>query len=290
VLSAEVDTQLVADFVRRLRRVALHPLALDASGDDSYPGGLLRSLAQVSVGIEEHEDGTFTMRVPLPDEVQLESLATRLRPFTLARDRLYWQKAFAALDRLTGGTDPVVTASTNGLRDEWTRATDRTRRARAFFTGYAPVDGTGGTHHFTDIELAFAWLYQDVAHGDAVTTGHFDVTDRFRAAVNVFSNMAVVALETLEYVNELVELEVITLPVGTFADTVIVTSREHVLHGAAYIETEVGDDLSDPAIEESLPAHLRPAMAMVREMVQQRSGDPESEVVAVQIQRAVRES
>lgn len=140
-----------------------------------------------------------------------------------------------------------MTASTEGLRGEWMRATDRTTRARAFFTGYAPADGSAGGRHFTDIELAFAWLYQDVAHGDAVTTGHFDMTDRYRAAVNVFSSMAVVALETLEYINELVELEVITLPVGTFADTVIVTDREHVARGVAFIETDVSDDLTDPA-------------------------------------------
>lgn len=135
VEGAEANTQLLADFVRRLRRVALHPLALAASDDDDCPGGLLRSLAQVSIEIEEHEDGTVTTRAPLPDEVQFESLATRLRPFTLVNDRLYWPKAFDALDRVASGSDLAVTMSNENLRDEWTRATDRTTRARAYFTG-----------------------------------------------------------------------------------------------------------------------------------------------------------
>jgi hypothetical protein len=75
------DTQLVADFVRRLRRVALHPLALDEQGDNdqspALPGDLLRRLMHVPTSVEEHEDGTLTVRSLLPDEVQFESLATR---------------------------------------------------------------------------------------------------------------------------------------------------------------------------------------------------------------------
>jgi hypothetical protein len=43
------DVRLVADFVRRLRRVALHPLALDDQvGEETpMPGDLLRKLMSV---------------------------------------------------------------------------------------------------------------------------------------------------------------------------------------------------------------------------------------------------
>lgn len=143
------DTQLVADFVPRLRRVALHPLALDEQGDADQlpplPGDLLRRLMHVPNSAEEHEDGTVTMRSPLPDEVQFESLATRLRPFTLGSDRLHWQKALGALDRLTGLDDPALRASSSDLREEWNQATNRSSRARAHYTGYQVGDGGGRT-------------------------------------------------------------------------------------------------------------------------------------------------
>jgi hypothetical protein len=35
--TGDADVQLVADFVRWLRRVALHPLALDDQGGDDFP-------------------------------------------------------------------------------------------------------------------------------------------------------------------------------------------------------------------------------------------------------------
>lgn len=104
-----------------------------------------------------------------------------------------------ALDRLTGQEDEALQVSSEQLRQEWTRATERhTPRERAYRLGYRiGADGEGGQAHLTDIDMAYAWLYQDVAHGDEVSTGHFDVKERFRAAVGVFSHMAVVAIETL---------------------------------------------------------------------------------------------
>ncbi len=266
------DTQLVADFVRRLRRVALHPLALDEQGDDDQlpprPGDLLRQLMHVPTIAEDHGDGTVTMRSPLPDEVQFESLATRLRPFTLASDRLHWQKAFGALDRLTGLEDPALRASSSDLREEWSQATDRTSRARAFYTGYQIADSGGRTQHLTDIDLAYAWLYQDVAHGDEVSTGYFGIKERYRAAVGVFSHPAVVAIETLHYINCLIQLGVITLPVGTLSDPVVVTDDEYVsrLNGML-VETEIGNDLSDPGIAAYVADDLRPAFVLAQQMV-----------------------
>jgi hypothetical protein len=137
--TGDADVQLVAEFVRRLRRVALHALALDDQGDEelALPGGLLRKLMQVPTSAVLHSDGTTTVRSPLPDEVQFESLATRIRPFTLAGDRLYWQKDLDALDRLSGLEDRAFCISSRDLREEWRRATDRTPRARAFFTSTA---------------------------------------------------------------------------------------------------------------------------------------------------------
>lgn len=270
------DTAVVADFVRRLRRVALHPLALDdvVGEEQPMPGDLLRKLMRVPVEAEVRSDGTATLRTRLPDEVQFESLATRVRAFSLASDRLHWVKALDALDRLTNMKDMTMRASSRDLRKEWTEATDRTSRTRAFWSSYvAGKNGEAGQGRLTDIDLAYAWLYQDVAHGDEVTTGYFDVTERYRAAVGVFSHMAVIAIETLHYINALVELEEIALPIGTFSDPVAVRITELVVEGALY-EGEMGADIGDVAAGGPVPPHFRPAYDLIHELRQRT--DPET--------------
>ena len=77
-------------------------------------------------------DRPQSMTTPLPDEVQFESLATRVRTFTLKTDRLYWPDALAALDRPTGLDDMALRISSMELWDEWREATGREDRVRAY--------------------------------------------------------------------------------------------------------------------------------------------------------------
>ena len=122
-------------------------------------------------------------------------------------------------------------------------------------------------------DLAYAWLYQGVAHGDEVSTGHFDVNEQYRAAVGVFSHLAVVALETLHYINCLVELGVIHCQFGTSRDPVVANEGDRVFRGLGLlVATQVGNDLSDPAIAASVPEALRPAYQLAQQMVAQRAG------------------
>jgi len=169
------DVQLVADFVRRLRRVALHPLALDEYGT-GRPGSYLCRLVTHLGTVELGPDHTATVRLELPDEVQFESLATRLRSFTIDSDRLFWRDALDALDRLTGLEDRLLKEASQWYRQAWGKATERdTPNERAYRTGYRVGDDEDREEkHFTDIDMAYAWLYQDVAHGDEVSTGYFD--------------------------------------------------------------------------------------------------------------------
>jgi hypothetical protein len=80
--------------------------------------------------------------------------------------------------------------SSQQFRQEWAEATKRhTPRKRAYRLGYqVGSDADDEQAHLTDIEVAYAWLYQDVAHGDEVSTGYFDVKERYRAVVGVFSH------------------------------------------------------------------------------------------------------
>lgn len=261
------DTALLVDAVRRMRRLALHPLALDDTGGDAepaFPGDYLRMLMRVENTIEPGPGSLATIRSPLPDEVLFESLATRVRLFTADR-RLHWREVLKVLDRLTGLDDWPLRLSSEHFWREWTAATERdTENERAFRAGYQlGNDPNGERRHFTDIDMAYAWLYQDVVHADVPSTGHFGVIERYRSAVGVFSHIAVVAIETLHYINMLAELGVLDLPVGTFSEPVVVTDREYVQEVFVLIG-EVGADLVGS--DAQLPEELRPALALVREI------------------------
>jgi hypothetical protein len=65
-------------------------------------GDRLLKLMKVEIKAEVRSDGTATLRSLFPDEVQFESLATRVRAFALPKDRLYWRKGLDAVDRLPG--------------------------------------------------------------------------------------------------------------------------------------------------------------------------------------------
>jgi hypothetical protein len=91
-----------------------------------------------------------------------------------------------------------------------------------------------------------------------------------------------VAIETLHYIDALAELGSIALPIGTFSDAVVVTATEHTMTGSI-IETEIGNDLSDPTLADQLPDELRPAFALAQRMVQGRADDPQSEAVAMTV-------
>jgi hypothetical protein len=259
------DVRLVADFVRRLRRVALHPLALDENGT-GRPGSYLCRLGTHLGTVEYGPDHTATVRLELPDEVQFESLATRLRSFTIESDRLFWRDVLDALDRLTGLDGHRLGEASQWFHQAWAKATERgTPNERAYRTGYRVGDDHDGEQqHFTDIDMAFAWLYEDVAHGDEVSTGYFDVMERYRAAVQVFSHLAVVAIQTLHYINDLVARGLLALPVGTFTDPVVVRDLEYTRQ-MYYFETEVGADLS--VLDNVVPEHLRPALELSKNMM-----------------------
>ena len=65
----ERNTSVATNFVRRLGRVALHPLALDnqAGAEQPTPGDLLRKRMRVPVDAEVRSDATATLRTRMLD-------------------------------------------------------------------------------------------------------------------------------------------------------------------------------------------------------------------------------
>jgi hypothetical protein len=205
--------------------------------------------------------------VRAPQEDQFESLAIRARAFTLKTDRLYWKDALAALDRLTGNSDMLLDSSMTELWAEWHEATGRDNRVRAYFV--VIEDKQKNKKKQTDVDLAYAWLYQDSAHGDPLTTGGLGIQHRSKAAVGVFSHLAVVALETLHYINALCELGIIELPVGAFSNRVIACGTDDGMKVTGVYEVDLDEDLDEITPSGPLPASARPIDEVVRELREQ---------------------
>ena len=130
------------------------------------------------------------------------------------------------------------------------------------------MDGEHG--HFTDIDMAYAWLYQDAAKGRRVSTGYFDINERYRAAVGVFVEHRRGGRRNTALTSTLWPSWGLALPVGTFSDPVVVTDREYVQQ-VYWLETEEGADLS--VLDPQVPKHLRPGLELAKRLM----ADPDVE-------------
>jgi hypothetical protein len=262
-MTNEELTRLVVDFVKRLRRIALHPLALQETADDPMPGGFLRQLMEVEMEVTMDGDQPQTLTTVLPDEVQFESLAARARPFTLETERLYWKDLLRALERLLGSAqDRTLEGSLNDLRDEWWEATGRDNRIRTYWV-HLPVQDI----KLTDVDLAYAWLYQDLAHGDEAPADGVGIHQRFEAAVGVFSHLAVVGIETLHFINELVAIGQLSLPVGTFSSPVTISPDGCTMKVTSLAEVNLDADLNEVmAADGPVPKTARSVTEIAKEL------------------------
>lgn len=243
-------TQVLAAFVRRGRRVALHPIALDQNE--------LRILAELSYhAAKDLPDGRMMFIRHLPEEPSFESFVARLRPFTVVNDDLHYGKVLDAIDSLTSGGPIAIAEKTTDIRTRWQQAVERSSQTRA----YKVLVEDGGQ---SDLELAYAWLYQDSVHGDIKhQLPGLGIEDRYEAAVSVFSAIGLMVCETLDHVNELASEQHLTIPAGSFYEPVVVTETviRHKLEvstdpeGTPLPETLAEDQ--DAAYEEVDSAYFR---------------------------------
>lgn len=205
----------------------------------------------VKVTFQVQPEGLSLVQYHLVDEVMFESLAVRLRPLTLDRDDVSFYAAVGALDRIIKcPMDKWRRMTSKQFRAEWRECIDKTD-CRAYWVA------TEDHGNFTDVELAFAWLYQDSVHGQKSTTGHLGVGERFSAAVGVFSHLAVLALEMLHYINGMVEVGALDLPVGTFTDQVVVLPSDMQQEDQVYA-SETAADMSEWSDMTKVPDSYKP--------------------------------
>lgn len=225
-------TETLAAFVLRARRVAAHSLAqgretLAGFADGSFSGHL-----------DTTGRLTITRRLPA-DEEAFESLAARLRPLTLAREPIHYLKVCDALETIV--TDAYSDRLAR-LRASWVASEIQGSHVQGLTLQQSKLDGSEATGQVSDTQLAAGWLYGDLVHADPTgpkkAAMDFPLTERYAAAVRVFSRHAQLTLATLELVEELVAAELVTIPAAAFDDDVVVGTDELLFEAQGYMAPE----------------------------------------------------
>lgn len=266
------DVDRLCTLVRRLRRIEAHPLIAADGGETIHR---LHSTQFTQTVFDHRTDPAqsyVVLKFDLPDEVQFESLAARLRPLTLGTDVIGHKSIMDALDALTDSTDLAIAISNAALRREWEEATRRDRKNRGAktraYTMYAGEEGDDDAEAATDLDLAYAWLYEDSLHGDVPAYDEFNARDRYQAATHVFAHIAVVALETLAYIRWLVAEGYLDLPEEVFTVDVVVAETKWEVRGQIYVgepgKVMAGGDLNKP------PPGMKTIQEAMRPLIQDR--------------------
>jgi hypothetical protein len=214
----EMHRGIVNRFVIRARRVASHSLFDDRDK--------LRSYARVEFKATMSSEGQLLgLRTPVPKEEELESLAARVRPLLLKRDTVFMPSAIRSVQYF-------ARLSSNEAVYEMLE------RVRAEALKHVEPSGLGGFSvqiqrafgedmvEMTDFDLADSWLNGDVVHANPngmSSPAEFDIDERFRAAVGVYTRTAIQAATVLEHVKRLRVGGVDVCSTGSLEEPVVAT-------------------------------------------------------------------
>ncbi len=251
------DIEILKMFVIRGRRIRAHSLMADDAG-------LLRSLARSSVNvvIGLENESLFTTPLP-PEEEQFESLAARIRPFILASEPVHREKVLGAVCRLLAEAHGVTAAmrqDLDRLADRWARVDPENGELQAWSMWISKADGTGPQHEVTDSVLALGWLYSDLVHvelrKDRAVAAEFPMSQRYLAASQVLSRVALAAVDTLAFVKALNDAGILDLPESLWTEDVVAPEVMEAT-GRLYLG-QPGVELSDGAA----PMHLNDSFSL----------------------------
>ncbi len=130
-------------------------------------------------------DRKHRFRLELPPEEAFESLAGRLRPFTMRKESVYWESVLDALEKLLSKETLAETVDIDSLRKYWSEVVDGSKVAQAY---YVMTD----SGQLSDVQLAELWLNSDALHTQPI---HSDVgndlglNDRYHAAAGVYARI-----------------------------------------------------------------------------------------------------
>lgn len=187
---------------------------------------------------------------------------------TVGSDTLYHTKVMNSLDALTSdATDPQVADINVKVRQAWEEATQRDHnrggRTRAYNMAIGSIEGEV-EGHATDLDLAYAWLYEDSVHGDLPSYDEFSARDRYQAATYVFAGIACVALDTLQYLRSLIDHGFLVLPAEALETPVVVTETTWEQPVQAYFgAVRDTDPLTDSGLGR-IPSDMQPIHEVFR--------------------------
>lgn len=212
--NATARRQMLTWFVFRARRVAEHSLLSDQDRFLAWCRG--------KMNITFVPNGESTLKISLPDEEAFESLAGRCRPFLMRSDDLHFKKVLDAL-RTHLSADPGRLAHVDALDEAWSKLDPKSGATLGLASQVGAADGPLGAL-IADTTLADAWLYCDFGHGDinaVERVGEHGLDSRYSAAVLLITNIARVAVATLNFIRNCCNAGLLELDPEAFTEPVL---------------------------------------------------------------------
>ena len=206
-------------FVYRARRVECHSIAKEQAVLEAYATGRMTL---------ELKGSEASIVQQLPDEERLESLAARVRPMLLQRELTHHANVVSALKHFAGA-DPSLLDAINGLKTRWHDLRPERKDLLAWSAQVMVAPGAE-VETLTDVQLAYAWLYGDVVHGDQdrlAKACSFGLDERFRAATLVIGNAAQLTLWTLNLLRNMRVRGMLSIDDSYFDEVVTIESTEY---------------------------------------------------------------
>ena len=211
-------------FILRAKRVESHSLLKDINN--------LRRYAETESKIifnKESNKAKIIIELP-PDEEVFESLVSRIRPFMLKSEPIFYENIFSALEFILE-TEELKT-SVSELKNHWDLINTDSKEIH----GYSISDDA--SHEASDLQLAGAWLYADLVHADPKENKKggmdFSMEDRYVAAVRIFSSLALLTVETLAFIYNLEKLGIFDIPENIKTEEVVIGKDQIVREGFIY--------------------------------------------------------
>lgn len=215
-------------FILRARRVKSHSLLKDINNLHRYAETESKIIFN-----KESSKAKLITELP-PDEEVFESLVSRIRPFTLKSEPIFYENIFSALEFIIENRDLKRSTSEDFsvLKNHW----DKINIDSKDIHGYSISDDA--SHKASDLQLAGAWLYADLVHADPKGNKkdgmYFPIEDRYIAAVRIFSSLALLTIETLEFIYKLEEMKIINISENIKTEEVVIGKDRIVREGVIY--------------------------------------------------------
>jgi hypothetical protein len=166
---------------------------------------------------KETGESKHRLKFELPPEEAFESLAARLRPFTMGKESVYWAAVLDALEALLSKDTLAETVDIQSLRDYWSEVVEGSKVAQAYYM----MTESG---QLTDVQLADLWLNSDALHTQPIHSAvgeDLGLNERYHAAAGVFARIGAVLDYTFYMICYLHGAGLIELDASAFTEPVL---------------------------------------------------------------------